>query len=92
MKLHLYGGWRDGQTIDLDDPQWGWEDTDLAAGILPPTLTIDITPDRMTTYRLVKADAGEGWYEIDPVLTAKARAELLARTNRFVPRQGGGRP
>jgi hypothetical protein len=79
VKLHLVGGWRDGQVIDTDDDRWGWSACELDVGMLPPKLTIDTSPSRMTTYRLVAAEGDEGRYEVDPVVTAEKRALLRPR-------------
>lgn len=76
MILHLEGGPRDGDTIDLDDDRWGHDSDDLDAGILPARITLNPLrefADQAGCYDLVRADTAEGWYRLNVERTAQLR-------------------
>lgn len=83
MIIHLEGGPRDGDTLDLDAPNWCLTG-ELQIGILPPALTLNPFPGHLTAYDLIRAEPGEGWYRFNGPRTTTALAQLEAplRTQR----------
>lgn len=81
MIIHLSGGPRDGATLDLDAPQWCLTG-ELQQGLLPAALTLNPFPGMLTSYDLVKAEPGEGWYEFNEPRTTAALAQLAAAPTR----------
>lgn len=77
MIIHLTGGPRDGDTLDLDEPHWCLTG-ELTQGILPAAITLDPFPGDLTSYDLVRAEPGEGWYQFNESRTTAALAQLEA--------------
>jgi len=74
--LHLDGGVRDGETLDLDEPRWCVLGESITAGVLPRRLTIDPYVDSVCSYNLIRAEDGEGWYQLDAARTAQIRVQM----------------
>lgn len=75
MLVHLIGGRSDGMVIDTEKPDmgWCWNNDEFGGNMLPDTLRCHAARANRTVYRLCRAEAGEGWYQIDREETAAAR-------------------